>query len=676
MLSPTDGQPVASTTTPLTFSGFHYYPNQPVRIEAFDFGARDFRLVQTTMSSSDALHVGDGPLYAWSATHALGPEFWEPRASGNGGRARVRSSGAVDGLGDAQFISVGPDWGSCWSSLAPQTRVGFYETCRAASSPEAEIVATNYVAPVWGIADLHTHPGVHRAFRGDGLFWGNPGLTLSTRPELDLAPCRPDTHAAGNDLVGTPMRQAVMSQLDGLTGAAHTHSGSPDWESWPNALSVAHQQMHITAIRRAYEGGLRLMFASATDNQTLSMLWHRNYDYYGNPVPAFEPTYDYESARRQIEFIRELAGRNLAWMQIVETPAQARTAIRAGKLALVLSLELDTLTVDQIRTLRLLGVRHVIPVHFADNTFGGTAVYGASSGDNVFNTANWFLNGRFFSVVGDPLVSYRLGRPQKLHYHRNDLLKGGAVEPVAISNAEYAALGYAGVSGGHRNARRANLAAIRQLMRLGLMIDVAHMSQNTTDDVLGEATLHGYPIMDSHTGVRADGVLGSDERALLESQVAAIRRLGGVIGIGTATRGGGASALASWASDYSRMRALLGGRGLALGTDLNGLQAQLTSTTVPSRYPIDVASRRAPSWVSSTVPPLAPYRLGRRIFDGNRDGLAHYGMIPELLQALESVPADPSSGRLAGTEVVDALFRSAEDVLVYWEAVEGAAAAL
>jgi hypothetical protein len=225
------------------------------------------------------------------------------------------------------------------------------------------------------------------------------------------------------------------------------------------------------------------MFASATDNQTLSMLWHRNYDFYGNPRPAFDPSYDYESARRQIAFLRELAGRNTTWMQIVETPAQARTVMNAGKLAVVLSVELDTLTVAQITQLRVLGVRHVIPVHFADNGFGGPALYATSAtgpeDENIFNTANRFLTGRFYSVVGDTNLSYRLGRPKVLHAHTNDFIKGGAVEPIAISDGEYAALAYAGVRGGHRNARRAQLGPIRQLMRLGLMLDVAHMSQAT-----------------------------------------------------------------------------------------------------------------------------------------------------------------------------------------------------
>jgi microsomal dipeptidase-like Zn-dependent dipeptidase len=477
------------------------------------------------------------------------------------------------------------------------------------------------------------------------------------------------------------MRQAVMAQIDRIGGAAHTASGPPGYSSWPNARSVVHQQMHITAIRRAYEGGVRLMFASATDNQTLSMMWHRNYDYFGNPRPAVDATYDLESAKRQIRFIRDLAASNPTWMQIVETPAQARRAILSGRLAIVLSLELDSLTLEQVRSLRALGVRHVIPVHFADNSFGGTAITGVggdpSGGDsNIFNTANWFLNGRFFAIEGDSTIQYRLGHPQALHYHRDDALKGGAVEPIAIPDPDYAALGYARVTQGHRNARRASLPQIRELMRLGMMIDVAHMSQATMADVLDEANRKSYPIMNSHTGLRADGVLGLDERAMLESHAASIARLGGVIGMGTATRSEGARVLEAWLRDYSHMHTLLGHRGIALGTDLNGLQSQLASTVVASRYPIDVASRRAPEWARSSTRPLAAYRMGSRTFEGSRDGLAHYGMLPELFQALESVPADPATGRLSGTEVVDALFRSAEDALIYWEGVEQAAAAL
>ena len=60
--------------------------------------------------------------------------------------------------------------------------------------------------------------------------------------------------------------------------------------------------------------------------------------------------------------------------------------------------------------------------------------------------------------------------------------------------------------------------------------------------------------------------------------------------------------------------------------------------------------------------PLAPYRMGQRVFDFNVDGLAHYGMMPDMLQDLKNVgmPRDD----------FQALFSSAEGYLRMWERAE------
>jgi hypothetical protein len=57
--------------------------------------------------------------------------------------------------------------------------------------------------------------------------------------------------------------------------------------------------------------------------------------------------------------------------------------------------------------------------------------------------------------------------------------------------------------------------------------------------------------------------------------------------------------------------------------------------------------------------PLRPYRLGSRTYSVNTDGLAHYGMLPDVLQDTRNVglPED----RMAP------LFRSAEDYIQMWE---------
>jgi microsomal dipeptidase-like Zn-dependent dipeptidase len=446
---------------------------------------------------------------------------------------------------------------------------------------------------------------------------------------------------------------------------------------------LLHQQMHVSWIHRAYRGGIRLMFASATDNELLDMLYHRGYNYFGDPTPVPSATHNADSARRQIEFIRRLASANESWLEVVSTSRDARRAIQQGKLALVLSVELDNLTPAQVCALRDTGVRHIVPIHFANNAFGGTAVTGpvvlppGTPGANPFNVANWWLSGgpgggQYFSLVRDWRILYREGRPEYLHYHRFDFLQGGAVEPRPVSDAIFAGLGYASgpTSWGHRNARGADVGLIFNLMRQGFMIDLSHMSEVSAEDTVSLAQLIGFPLMSSHTGLRSDTAAGSSERQLLERHARAIASLGGVIGLGTG-RSGASDQLLAWAQTYSDARRVLGSASIALGTDFNGLQEQMTTTGRTSTYPIQVAARRAPLGLAATAPALTQHVLGTRVFNGLTDGLAHYGMIPEFLQAVESTPPTPA-GRLSGSTIVDELFQSAEATLVYWERVEEA----
>lgn len=680
MLNPYDGQPVATKSEPVSFGGFHLSPSSSVSVLAQDRTTLAWLPVVSAISaSSPSWEFSDGSVYSWSARATLAERFWEPGSRGRGGLARVRAVGSTPS-GERGLITVERDWLACFGAEDPPTLGGFAARCASDHSPEAEITTSDYVPPVWGIADLHAHPATHLAFGAGGLFWGSPGLALeSSRPEVDLLPCAPAKHAGFDaDPVRHGQRVAVMNGLNEVTGHPHTSGADGRFETWPHARSIMHQQMHVAWIRRAFQGGLRLMFASVTDNQTLTMLWNRAYDFSGGPAPRFDPEFDFASARRQLGFIRDLAAANASWMQVVTSAAEARRAILAGKLALVLSVELDSLSLDQVRTLRDEGVRHIVPIHLANNAFGGAAVHGPTPLDprnppeNVFNTANQFLTGSFFSVVDDVSLRYRLGRPRVLHHHRWDFVKGGAVEPVAITDAEYAALGYErDFAAGHRNARGVDPSAIEALMRQGLMIDLSHMSQSSAADTLALAERHGYPVLSSHTGLRPARGAAESERELLVDHARRLRALGGVIGFGTEGELE-SDPLSAWAAAYARALAVLGGRGLALGTDFNGLQAQMATTARRNTYPITVAQGRAPRWAAATAPALAQARLGARRFDGLSDGLAHYGMLPEFLQALDTLPADPRTGRPAGSELVDALFQSAEDVLEFWERAEEA----
>ena len=391
---------------------------------------------------------------------------------------------------------------------------------------------------LWGFADLHAHPASHMSFganeRGDGgIFWGKPGMGADSGTATilgDMPPCATDSHYGfDEDPVRKGTRRTVITMLDALYGASHGPNGSPSFRDWPHSQSLVHQQMHISAIKRAYDGGLRLMVASTTDAQMLSNLWTKvGFNLFGNSVPAVDPNFDFNSAKRQLDFLHRQAAANSRWMRIVMSPAEARQAIKENKLAVILSVEMDSLTPDQV--LNLINnhkVRHVVPIHLANGPFGGAAAY-----SDVFNSSSGYLNGSFMRVVSDPLLEFRLGRPQRLEPSRN-AAERGAIVPYEIADAEYRTLGYETGAGGHKNAQGLNTPAVERLMRAGVIVDVAHMGERSMEDALRLAERYKYPLMNSHTGIRGPGERSHSERDMKRSHALRLTRLGGVIGFGT-----------------------------------------------------------------------------------------------------------------------------------------------
>ncbi|MGC4042276.1 MAG: membrane dipeptidase [Armatimonas sp.] len=681
--------------------------------------------------------------------------------------------------------------------------------------------------PLWGWADLHAHPASHLSFGADaagnnGIFWGKPGMSLAAASPAsiiaDLPPCAPDKHGGfDGDVVRHKTHQTVIGTIDNITGFGHQSTGAPLFTNWPNALSLTHQMMHITSIRRAYDGGQRLMIASVTDNEFLSALWSKiGYNALGNKVPLHDPQQGYNSAKRQLDFIQQMAAANPSWMEIANSAADARRIIASNKMALILSLEMDSLTPDQILTLvRDEHVRHVIPIHLINNTMGGCAVY-----TDAFNTANAFVNSTrqsgnwnnlgndgFFKVRYDTKLSGRLNRPQTLVAEGNNLIQGGAIWPREVDDAVWATLGYDAPldRGGHKNMQGLTpqgTTLIRNLAQKGILIDIAHMGEASASAAMLFAVFNKYPVMDSHTGLRAADETATNERALMREHARMIANLGGVIGLGTEgtsgmmpiimqpaiptpgkelvrftlglvdrswqvtripgnpvitnltvtiktggddLRGGNnwvkawvtirgarrefdlskgqgwpngsvrtvsfplpagtrsndidrftlhtnpdgkngifdspdnwnvdelkvSATLASmdtigtWLKDYQDALSLMQGRGMAIGTDINGFAPQFSFSADTITYPLTVAQNVGIKPSGYTPPALPRSQMGPRQFDFKRDGIAHYGMLADFMQA---VSQKPGSG-----PAMTALFRSANDVVEMWEKCEAAA---
>jgi membrane dipeptidase len=120
----------------------------------------------------------------------------------------------------------------------------------------------------------------------------------------------------------------------------------------------------------------------------------------------------------------------------------------------------------------------------------------------------------------------------------------------------------AGVTKGGLTAKGRELVLAMQ--QRGIIVDLAHSSSRTIDDVLAVAT---RPVVISHTGIKATC---DNNRNLSDEQVRKIAAAGGLIGIGfwdTATCGHDARAIARAITTAVR---LAGAEHVALGSDFDG----------------------------------------------------------------------------------------------------------
>lgn len=105
---------------------------------------------------------------------------------------------------------------------------------------------------------------------------------------------------------------------------------------------------------------------------------------------------------------------------------------------------------------------------------------------------------------------------------------------------------------------------VKRMEQKGMLVDVAHASKKTIDDVLAMAT---KPVVVSHTGVKGTC---DNNRNLSDEQLRAIAKTGGVIGIGfwdTATCGDDAKSIAK-AIRYTAN--VVGAEHVGLGSDFDG----------------------------------------------------------------------------------------------------------
>lgn len=520
--------------------------------------------------------------------------------------------------------------------------------------------------PVFGIADMHAHPFANEGF--GGLFF--QGKSFSA---LGIADALPTCEAAHGSL---GLGDLVGNAAAGRVG--HGTKAYPSFAGWPRWNTMNHQQVYYKWLKRAHEGGLRLIVSHAVNSEALCSMMKVKSSYGCNDMKAVDRQIDAAYALEKFVDAEE-AGPGKGWLAVVKSPAEARDAIAKGKLAMVLGIEVDSLfdckvgactrgdVEHKLDEYQAKGIRHIIPVHLTDNAFGGAAMYNPY----LFNYANKKVNGTFFTAEDCSAAGYTY---QEMKGNVPAIL-GGVIPSYPALKAFCNA----------RTLSPLGETLLRAMMQRNMIIDIDHMSARTLNAALSFAEERNYPLASGHTGFIETSAPGQkrSEAQKTDLQLRRILRLGGVVGpilqqgnAGTEVISGGNVANDCDRSSKAFAQAFLYAKSVAdeempqaavaYGSDFNGLiempaprfgseacgknkqQAKLQRS--PIRYPL------VSPWSGSL---FNEQKTGDRIFDYNLDGFAQIGLLPEFIQDLENVGLSEND--------LSPLFRSAEAYIQMWE---------
>ena len=478
---------------------------------------------------------------------------------------------------------------------------------------------------LWGFADLHAHLMSHLAF-GGRVFWGriyDPDHLGPAGIEHALGSCAPAHSGLIN--VNAEFRHPVgggwpdFDVWPRFTTMAHQQAYI-DWiyRAYQGGLRlVICSIVHNEALASAGGGpgprdnrGAIVVQVDAAKKMIADLERHA-----GGPGRAWlQIAYSPDEARaiiadgrlamilgvevdslgnwRRFEDLHEQCGRDLA---------EARRLISA---------ELDWLY--------NLGIRQITPVHLADNAFGGTAIY-----RRLFDATNLVLTGRHFKVADgwQTGVRFRLERDaqddlarlvalQAKRFSPERFRAAGVLRRLPVIKGLLEALDAPSVAGGHVNAfglTKYGVILLEEMMARGMVIDLEHMSHRATDVALALSESRRYPVICSHVWFRdlfytADVPYAPEhaakygtsavykvahEHAKRGDQIELIGRLGGMVAPilvqgdlagpervipelagRLPPRCTGSST--AWAEAYLYALAKMGGRGVAIGSDVNG----------------------------------------------------------------------------------------------------------
>jgi microsomal dipeptidase-like Zn-dependent dipeptidase len=426
--------------------------------------------------------------------------------------------------------------------------VAFYPATGCAPFPEMTLDAEGAVAPrtwpdgdLYGIVDAHSHMFSNFGFGGAGMYHGSPFHRLGV--EKALPRCEQFHGTDGRrDLISWAFgglsdpdpNLLVPALLTGRTpGFNHHTEGYPEFTDWPNAWgSTTHQVQYYRWLERAYRAGLRLVVQHATTNSVLCELI--------SGIRAQPTRYacdDMVAVEREIVEARNLeryidaqsGGPGRGWLHIVTSPAEARSTIAAGRLAVILGIETSNLfeclltprpgapvcdaarVRAQLDRYRDLGVRAIFPVHKFDNAFS------AGDGDRRVGQIGSFINSGHYSnlVLECPatpatfdrgnVIFGGVNRPRAVYDAPPPVnMSGFAASPVSALLPFADALRQPRLEGDYcQNAGLTPLGEtlLREMMLRGMIVEVDHLPRRSSVRAYEILTAADYPPTATHGNV-------------------------------------------------------------------------------------------------------------------------------------------------------------------------------
>jgi microsomal dipeptidase-like Zn-dependent dipeptidase len=584
--------------------------------------------------------------------------------------------------------------------------VTFEPTTGCREHPELTLDASGQVmkttfddGDLYGIVDTHSHILSNFAFGGGGIFHGAPFHRLGV--EHALPDCEPFHGTMGRkDFFGFAFDQAG-NESDGFTALIpdlvagelsednHPTAGYPEFTDWPNGPTRStHQTQYYRWLERAWLGGLRLVVQHATTNSIICHFMvgegieHARYDC--EDMTAVDRIID-ETYAMQDYIDAQAGGPGLGWFRIVMTPAEARTVIASGKMAVILGIETSNVfdcyltppggapTCDedyvreQLDFYHDLGIRALFPVHKYDNAFT------PGDGDRAFIELGNMLNSGHWS-------NFDLNCPTEVYdgFDQGTVNFGGLNMPRDVYDApavhnfsafpdmpiEIASLFITQIlepplEGDYcQNATMTPLGEtlLLEMMARGMIIEVDHLPQWSYVRAFELLQENDYPASGSHSR-NFNGLL---------------YQLGGVSQSGFGRCHDANNPGSSLAGKLARIQQIIDVGGYpaeGFGFDLNGFAGApgprfaQGSCPTPQENPITYPFTSYAGDVEFTEPVI-----GNRTLDFNTEGLVHIGLLPELIEDARHDAVDDAD--------LEPLFRSAEGYIRMWERAEERAAAL